>query len=160
MKAFTSQYDDMYFAAKAILEGNYNTESIQDQVSKLKVGDVTKIHFDQREMGSNDFVLDKLTVMEAEELEEAKLFKKAELVKTDLNNKFKAGQKIKVTTSRQRSVRGGFGTSSVYSDKSVSTYTIDKVDRETLDIVSKSGYTQTLNPNKVVSIEIVEGCNY
>jgi hypothetical protein len=94
MKSFTSQYDDMYFAAKAILEGNYNTESIQDKVSKLKVGDktnlgivtqidnnavyfkpknlpVTKIHFDQREMGNNDFVLDKLTVMEAEELEEA-----------------------------------------------------------------------------------------
>lgn len=30
MKSFTSQYDEMYFAAKAILEGNYDAESIQE----------------------------------------------------------------------------------------------------------------------------------
>ena len=83
-------------------------------------------------------------------MKEMKLIKKAELVKTNLNAKFKAGQTIKVTT-RHHDGRGSF-------DKLVTTYKIDKVNRETIDITDEKGNTYRFNPegNKVDSIEIIK----
>jgi len=87
---------------------------------------------------------------ESEEMDEMKLIKKAELVKANLNNKFKAGQKIEITTSHHDG-RGG-------NDQLVKTYTIDKVNRETLDITDEKGNTYRFNPSKtqVDSIEIMK----
>ena len=87
---------------------------------------------------------------ESEEMDEMKLIKSAELVKANLNNKFKAGQKIEITTSHHDG-RGG-------NDQNVKTYTIDKVNRETLDITDEKGNTYRFNPSKtqVDSIEIIK----
>jgi len=87
---------------------------------------------------------------ESEEMDEMKLIKKAEIINANLNNKFKAGQKIEITTSRHDG-RGG-------NDQLVKTYTIDKVNRETLDITDEKGNTYRFNPSKtqVDSIEIIK----
>jgi hypothetical protein len=87
---------------------------------------------------------------ESEEMDEMKLIKKAEIINANLNNKFKAGQKIEITTSHHDG-RGG-------NDQLVKTYTIDKVNRETLDITDEKGNTYRFNPSKtqVDSIEIMK----
>lgn len=103
MSNFTHYNDDPLFAAAAaILEGKQNDDLIEDveaikkKVANFKVGDKTnfgvvvaigsdsitfktkdipktKISFNQRKMGSKDFVLDRLSKMnESVELEEAK----------------------------------------------------------------------------------------
>jgi hypothetical protein len=99
MQAFTtsSSKDPLILAASAILF-NEDLTSVQDRVSKLKVGDVTnfgtvkalganfvefkardtgvtKISFNQRKMGSKEYVLDKLIKITKEDtdLQEATL---------------------------------------------------------------------------------------
>jgi hypothetical protein len=87
---------------------------------------------------------------ESEEMDEMKLIKKAELVKANLKNKFKVGQKIEVTTSHHDG-RGSY-------DQLVKTYTIDKVNPTTLDITDEKGNTYRFDPNKsgVDSVEIIK----
>lgn len=94
MNLFSSKNDSIANAAAAILF-NEDISAIKDTVSKLKVGDVTnfgvvkaisdtsisfkqkdtpltKIAFNQRKVGSKDFVLDKLMKLKEEvELDEA-----------------------------------------------------------------------------------------
>ena len=67
-----------------------------------------------------------------------KLIKKPEPAKVNLAEKFKAGQRIKVTTAHHDG-RGRY-------DTDVNLYTIDKVNRVTIDITNEAGYTYRLDP--------------
>jgi hypothetical protein len=76
-----------------------------------------------------------------------KLIKKAQPVKVNLNDKFKAGQTIAVTTECHDG-RGRY-------DHINHTYTVDKVNRVTIDITDKNGNTYRLDPDTVVDIRVI-----
>jgi phosphoribosylformylglycinamidine (FGAM) synthase-like amidotransferase family enzyme len=67
-----------------------------------------------------------------------KLIRKPQPVKTNLAEKFKVGQRIKVTTAHHDG-RGHY-------DKCETLYTIEKVNRVTLDITNNAGYTYRFDP--------------
>lgn len=107
MNIFTSRPDAMYIAAKAILQGETLDEGLSDiidNVKNFKKGDktnfgvvtsveansisfkakdlpITRIVFNQRKMGSKDFVLDKLVMIESSELEGETTFEPGQKVK-------------------------------------------------------------------------------
>ena len=76
-----------------------------------------------------------------------KLIKKPQPVKVNLNDKFKAGQVVSVTT-RHHDGRNSY-------DTIVKTYTVDKVNRVTIDITNDDGFTYRLDPDTVYSIKVV-----
>jgi hypothetical protein len=67
-----------------------------------------------------------------------KLIKKPQPVVVTLAEKFKVGQQIKVTTAHHDG-RGRY-------DTDVNLYTIEKVNRVTLDITNEAGYTYRFDP--------------
>lgn len=76
-----------------------------------------------------------------------KLIKKAPVVKQNLSDKFKAGQQIKVTKGYHDG-RGGYESFQFL-------YTVEKVNKVTIDITDAEGNTYRFNP-KESPVEIVE----
>lgn len=67
-----------------------------------------------------------------------KLIRKPQPVKINLAEKYKVGQRIKVTTAHHDG-RGRY-------DNCDTLYTIEKVNRVTLDIINDNGYTYRFDP--------------
>jgi hypothetical protein len=67
-----------------------------------------------------------------------KLIKKAQPVKINLNEKFTVGQKIKLNKGYHDG-RGGYETWQL-------TYSVEKVNRVTIDVADKCGNTYRFNP--------------
>jgi len=67
-----------------------------------------------------------------------KLIKKPQPVKLNLSDKYKVGQQVKVITEHHDGRR--------CYNRLETVYTIDKVNRVTIDITNAAGYTYRLNP--------------
>jgi hypothetical protein len=79
-----------------------------------------------------------------------KLIKKAQVVKQNLSEKFSVGQQIKVTKGCHDG-RGGY-------DSFQFLYTVEKVNRVTIDIADDEGNVYRFNP-KESPVEIVKDIN-